>query len=213
MPIINMIPAKSSMVLAAGTESIIVRKGIILYRNSWVPSDTSSLYEYRIDDEKITDKSTVEIHVDLDYLNVAKDADIKPKTDSNNGYVILYATNIPVTNIICDYVIQKEASTTKLYMDGTDIDLSKIPFKDRGPELTADNAFDAIMQLKELLYNTVSKKLEELQKTIAEMGTYVVSDTTPEKTNVLWIDTSKGGVIKYYDESSKTWKSVYSVWG
>lgn len=213
MPIINMIPAKSSMVLAAGTESIIVRKGIILYRNSWVPSDASSLYEYRIDDEKITDKSTVEIHVDLDYLNVAKDADIKPKTDSNNGYVILYATKIPTTNIICDYVIQKEATTTKLYMDGSDIDLSKIPFKDRGPELTADNAFDAIMQLKELLYNTVSKKLEELQKTIAEMGTYVVSDTTPEKTNVLWIDTSKGGVIKYYDESSKTWKSVYSVWG
>lgn len=213
MPIINMIPAKSSMVLAAGTESIIVRKGVILYRNSWVPSDTSSLYEYRIDDEKITDKSTVEIHVDLDYLNVAKDADIKPKTDSNNGYVILYATNIPVTNIICDYVIQKEASTTKLYMDGSDIDLSKIPFKDRGTELTADNAYDAIMQLKELLYNTVNKKLEELQKTIEEMGTYVVSDTTPEKTNVLWIDTSKGGVIKYYDESSKTWKSVYSVWG
>ena len=55
MPIINMIPAKSSMVLAAGTESIIVRKGIILYRNSWVPSDASSLYEYRIDDEKITE--------------------------------------------------------------------------------------------------------------------------------------------------------------
>ena len=213
MPIINMIPAKSSTVIAAGTESIIVRKGILLSRNSWVPSDASSLYEYRIDDEKITDKSTVEIHVDLDYLNVAKDADIKPKTDSNNGYVILYATNIPVTNIICDYVIQKEASTTKLYMDGSDIDLSKIPFKDRGTELTADNAFDAIMQLKELLYNTVNKKLEELQKTIAEMGTYVVSDTTPEKTNVLWIDTSKGGVIKYYDESSKTWKSVYSVWG
>lgn len=213
MPIINMIPAKSSTVIAAGTESIIVRKGIILYRNSWVPSDASSLYEYRIDDEKITDKSTVEIHVDLDYLNVAKDADIKPKTDSNNGYVILYATNIPVTNIICDYVIQKEASTTKLYMDGSDIDLSKIPFKDRGPELTANNAYDAIMQLKELLYNTVNKKLEELQKTIEEMGTYVVSDTTPEKTNVLWIDTSKGGVIKYYDESSKTWKSVYSVWG
>ena len=213
MPIINMIPAKSSMVLAAGTESIIVRKGIILYRNSWVPSDASSLYEYRIDDEKITDKSTVEIHVDLDYLNVAKDADIKPKTDSNNGYVILYATKIPTTNIICDYVIQKEATTTKLYMDGSDIDLSKVPFKDRGTELTADNAFDAIMQLKELLYNTVNKKLEELQKTIEEMGTYVVSDTTPEKTNVLWIDTSKGGVIKYYDESSKTWKSVYSVWG
>ena len=60
MPIINMIPAKSSMVLAAGTESIIVRKGIILYRNSWVPSDASSLYEYRIDDEKITDKSISE---------------------------------------------------------------------------------------------------------------------------------------------------------
>ena len=35
MPIINMIPAKASMVLAAGTESIIVRKGIILHRNLW----------------------------------------------------------------------------------------------------------------------------------------------------------------------------------
>ena len=59
----------------------------------------------------------------------------------------------------------------------------------------------------------MTAKLEQLQKTLEAMGTYVVSDTTPSKTNVLWIDTSKGGVLKYYDESSKIWKSVYSVWG
>ena len=283
MPIINLIPAKSSMVLAAGTESIIVRKGIILYKNLWVKNNSSDpYYQYKIEDEKITKESTVELHVDLDYYSVAKTADIKPKTDSFDGYVILYATNLPLMNIPCDYVIQKEATTTKLYMDGSDIDLTKVPFKDKTGKLQANTAHGAIMELAGELFGTVNnaisglntsisnldKKIDDntealtnainnLAKTVSDnnaaltnainqlstkvdnqdnalsttitqvnnslttkindlntkinnIGTYIVPNTAPSKTNVLWIDTSNGGVLKYHNGSS--WQNVYGVW-
>ena len=42
---------------------------------------------------------------------------------------------------------------------------------------------------------------------------HVVSDTVPEDTNVLWINTSNGGIMKYYDLSSSSWQAVTGVWG
>ncbi|MGF6376845.1 hypothetical protein M2140_001923 [Clostridiales Family XIII bacterium PM5-7] len=42
-------------------------------------------------------------------------------------------------------------------------------------------------------------------------GGVIVSETQPEKTNVLWIDTATFGVAKYYDGSE--WVTVTSVWG
>lgn len=41
----------------------------------------------------------------------------------------------------------------------------------------------------------------------------LASATAPSNTNLLWIDTSKGGITKYYDASSKTWKTTVAVWG
>lgn len=214
MPIINMIPAKSTMVVAAGTESVIVRKGIILYENLWAKQSPDDLfYQYRIEDDKITSGSSVELKIDIDYTQVAKEAEIQSTTSCTDGCTIAYAKNIPSTNIICDYVIQKEASVHKVYTDGSEIDLSKIPFYVNDEDLQASNAQEAIMKLKELLYGTVTKSIEQLTKTIEELGTYIVSNTTPEKTNVLWIDTGNGGIMKYYDSENEVWKPVYTVWG
>lgn len=59
---------------------------------------------------------------------------------------------------------------------------------------------------------------KELAESIADIrensgGGHIVSDTEPTKTNVLWVDSSAGGVIKYYDESTSTWVATKSVWG
>ena len=42
-------------------------------------------------------------------------------------------------------------------------------------------------------------------------GGLVVSDTAPSNTNVLWVDTSVGGVEKYYNGTS--WVTTKAVWG
>lgn len=40
---------------------------------------------------------------------------------------------------------------------------------------------------------------------------YIVSDTPPKDTKVLWIDSSSGGVSKYYDTAAETWKPSVPV--
>lgn len=58
---------------------------------------------------------------------------------------------------------------------------------------------------------TIQKEIDKVKEEMG--GGYVSSETEPEKTNVLWIDTSAGGVIKYYDEDSSAWVATKSVWG
>lgn len=41
-------------------------------------------------------------------------------------------------------------------------------------------------------------------------GGIVVSETAPEDTNVLWIDTANGGIAKYHDGS--VWRPIVAVW-
>lgn len=48
---------------------------------------------------------------------------------------------------------------------------------------------------------------------IPEGGGYVVSSTSPTDTKKLWIDTSNGAVIKFYNPTSNAWQSVSAVWG
>lgn len=40
-----------------------------------------------------------------------------------------------------------------------------------------------------------------------------ISPEAPTDTNLLWVDTGIGGVIKYYDADSETWKQTLAVWG
>lgn len=43
--------------------------------------------------------------------------------------------------------------------------------------------------------------------------TYNVSSSQPEDTSKLWIDTSSNyPLLKFYDTSSGTWKSIASIW-
>lgn len=58
--------------------------------------------------------------------------------------------------------------------------------------------------------NEINEKIEALQGGGAGI---VVSNTAPEDTNVLWIDTGNGGIAKYYDTSSSAWITVKAVFG
>lgn len=55
------------------------------------------------------------------------------------------------------------------------------------------------------------KKLDELE--VKQGGGVWVSVTAPEDTSLTWVDTSTGGIYKYYDAASKTWKPTVAVWG
>lgn len=45
-----------------------------------------------------------------------------------------------------------------------------------------------------------------------EGGSYIGA-TAPSDTKLLWIDTSNGGILKYYDDTDLVWKTTVAVWG
>ena len=44
-----------------------------------------------------------------------------------------------------------------------------------------------------------------------QSGGVYIGDVAPENTNILWVDTSNGGILKYYDGTS--WIATKAVWG
>lgn len=44
------------------------------------------------------------------------------------------------------------------------------------------------------------------------LGGHIAQAEAPDNTNLLWIDTSNGNIIKFYDPESKTWKPVGAIW-
>lgn len=44
------------------------------------------------------------------------------------------------------------------------------------------------------------------------LGGHVAQAEEPDNTNLLWIDTGSGNIIKFYDPGSETWKPVGAVW-
>ena len=63
---------------------------------------------------------------------------------------------------------------------------------------------------KELFENTIylKKKIKELES----KGGVAISSEEPENTDALWVDTSAGGVLKYYSKETEAWNTVASTW-
>ena len=66
-------------------------------------------------------------------------------------------------------------------------------------------------KIKSDVENNIKKELNNLTATVQNMGTFQASSTAPAKRNILWIDTSAGGILKYHNGSS--WVAVNTVWG
>lgn len=43
-------------------------------------------------------------------------------------------------------------------------------------------------------------------------GRILVQSSQPSDTSYVWIDTSEGGILKYWDSSSNSYKPIISVW-
>ena len=69
-------------------------------------------------------------------------------------------------------------------------------------------------ELKEVLnIANTAKAAAEAAKTAAQnAGGTAAQATAPSNTNLLWVDTANGNIIKFYDPASKTWKPVGAVW-
>ena len=44
------------------------------------------------------------------------------------------------------------------------------------------------------------------------LGGHTAQAEAPGNTNLLWVDTSNGNILKFYDSESQTWKPVGAVW-
>lgn len=55
-----------------------------------------------------------------------------------------------------------------------------------------------------------SGKVPENQ--VPVLGGHTAQATAPDNTNLLWIDTANGNILKFYDAPSKAWKPVGAVW-
>ena len=100
------------------------------------------------------------------------------------------------------YVDTQVAQATKDFDAGgyTDIDENKKLLKVRRGLSTAVPTLDE----GELGYSTDTKRLYVGSGTgnVPVNGVFVAAATAPSETHLLWIDTSAGGVIKYYDGSA-----------
>ncbi|ANU54746.1 hypothetical protein I5Q82_06375 [Acutalibacter muris] len=44
------------------------------------------------------------------------------------------------------------------------------------------------------------------------LGGHIAQAEAPGNTNLLWIDTANGNIIKFYDSVAKSWKPAAAVW-
>lgn len=56
---------------------------------------------------------------------------------------------------------------------------------------------------------------DEVDAKLAAFSTDVfhVGTSAPDNTKLLWVDTTSGSVLKYYDAASSSWKATAAVWG
>ena len=90
-----------------------------------------------------------------------------------------------------------------------------IQISQQGSNMTI-SATGGVTSASDAPYDPGTSGLEatNVQAALDELATpagFVISATAPTDTNSLWIDTSIGGVLKYYN--SGAWQNVLSVWG
>lgn len=111
----------------------------------------------------------------------------------SNIITIKHGTNPPITENLEDYELGYAKSNKGLYI------------KDEN---------NGIVHLNDT--SKIEEDISEINTKLENVSGIVVSDTEPENTGALWIDTSSengNGIAKYYDSASNTWKEVAATWG
>lgn len=99
-----------------------------------------------------------------------------------------------------------------LYFNGLGGPVTGITFNNAGIEFTGGQGRISYLSSPENDEDAANKAY--VDQAVANIGGgIVVQATAPENTSLGWIDTSVGGVMKYYDPETSTWKGIIGVWG
>jgi len=83
-----------------------LKTNITITPTGWTQNVTTQLWEYKITDTDITANTMVDVNIQLSYLEKAET--LKPVTQSFNRYVLLYASDKPLENIIVDMQLTRQ---------------------------------------------------------------------------------------------------------
>lgn len=98
--------------VSSAVPDIIVKQNTTIPTSAWVMDDTVNMYKASITDDDILGIHMVNINIASSCLTVAAAAKMSNVTESYDGGVYLYATNIPTSDLICDYMIMGTGSET-----------------------------------------------------------------------------------------------------
>ena len=111
----------------------------------------------------------------------------------SNIITVKHGTNPPITENLENYELGYAKSNKGLYI------------KDEN---------NGIVHLNDT--SKIEEDISKINTKLENVSGIVVSDTAPENTGALCIDTSSengNGIAKYYDSASNTWKEVAATWG
>lgn len=114
-----------------------------------------------------------------------------------------------------EYAIKNHAIETTDYGAATGTLYGHVKLSDTyTSKLSNGAAANGLAASQNALYNAYNALYQQIQDVaVKPSGGHVVSDTAPSETSLLWIDTTAGNVIKFYNSETDTWDTVSSTWG
>lgn len=98
--------------VSSAVPDIIVKQNITIPTSAWTMDDATGMYKASITDTDILNIHMVNINIASSSLTVAAEAKMSNVTESYDGGVNIYATNIPTADLSCDYMIMGTGSET-----------------------------------------------------------------------------------------------------
>jgi hypothetical protein len=83
-----------------------LKNNISITSTGWTQNSNNQLWEYKITDGDITVNTMVDVNIQLNYLENAES--LKSVTQSFAGYVLLYATDKPIENLVVDMKLLRQ---------------------------------------------------------------------------------------------------------
>lgn len=126
----------------------------------------------------------------------------------------------PVQNKIINEALENKAPLKSPAFTG----VPKVPTASKGDNSTQTASTEFVQnelsgKADKIQYDSSTNKLlllsgtNSLSETEIQSGGHYVGTSAPSNTSLLWIDSRNGGIAKYYDSASNSWKTVSAVWG
>lgn len=126
----------------------------------------------------------------------------------------------PVQNKIINEALENKAPLESPAFTG----VPKVPTASKGDNSTQTASTEFVQnelsgKADKIQYDSSTNKLlllsgtNSLSETEIQSGGHYVGTSAPSNTSLLWIDSRNGGIAKYYDSASNSWKTVSAVWG